>query len=64
MDEQFAPSAQRRLHTETFLRAEYVETHAQVEKMADRFSVSRALALDEGASPGLIAGAVVSFSQQ
>jgi hypothetical protein len=43
--------------TETFLRSEYVEVHAQVEQVAERFSALRTLALDEGKSLDLIAEA-------
>ena len=41
-----------------FLRSEYVETHAEIELVAERFSALRALPLDEGASLELIAEAV------
>ncbi|MGW6928461.1 DUF5753 domain-containing protein [Lentzea sp. NPDC054927] len=43
------------VYTETFLCSEYVETHARIEQVAERFSVLRTLALDEGDSLELIA---------
>ncbi|USX54130.1 helix-turn-helix transcriptional regulator [Lentzea sp. HUAS12] len=52
------------VYTETFLRSEYVETRAQVERVADRFSALQALTLDEGDSLELIAGVAARMSQQ
>ncbi|MDX8037033.1 DUF5753 domain-containing protein [Lentzea sp. BCCO 10_0856] len=46
------------VYTETFLRSEYVETQAQVEQVAERFSALRTLSLTEGESLELIAEAV------
>ncbi len=46
------------VYTETFLRAEYVETHTQVAQVAERFSALRSLALGNGDSLELIAEAV------
>lgn len=46
------------VYTETFLRSEYVETHAQVGQVAERFSALRMLTLNEGESLELIAEAV------
>jgi transcriptional regulator with XRE-family HTH domain len=45
------------VYTETFLRPEYVEAHAQVEQVTERFSTLRTLALDEDESLELIAEA-------
>ncbi|MGZ3140527.1 DUF5753 domain-containing protein [Lentzea chajnantorensis] len=45
------------VYTETFLRSEYVETHAQLEQVAERLSALRTLALDGGESVELIAEA-------
>ncbi|NGY65055.1 hypothetical protein G7043_39695 [Lentzea sp. NEAU-D13] len=45
------------VYTETFLRTEYVETHSQIGRVAERFSALRTLALDEAESLELIAEA-------
>ncbi|MFJ8962867.1 DUF5753 domain-containing protein [Lentzea sp. NPDC102401] len=45
-------------YAQMFLRSEYVEPHAEIELVAERFSALRALSLDEGASLELIAEAV------
>ncbi|MDX8141491.1 DUF5753 domain-containing protein [Lentzea sp. BCCO 10_0061] len=45
-------------YAQMFLRSEYVETQAEIELVAERFSALRALSLDEGASLELIAEAV------
>ncbi|MDX8148437.1 DUF5753 domain-containing protein [Lentzea sp. BCCO 10_0061] len=45
------------VYTETFLRSEYVETHSEIERVAERFSALRILALDEDESLELIAEA-------
>lgn len=45
------------VYIETFLRSEYIETHAQVGQVAERFSTLRTLALDERQSLQLIAEA-------
>ncbi|RDI31861.1 helix-turn-helix domain-containing protein [Lentzea flaviverrucosa] len=42
------------VYTETFLRSEYMETRAQVEQTAERFSALRTIALDENQSMELI----------
>ncbi|SDH41143.1 hypothetical protein SAMN05216553_12140 [Lentzea fradiae] len=43
------------VYTETFLRSEYVENHALIEQVAERFAALRTLALDEGNSLELVA---------